>query len=330
MTSLYNKRVKALFQGIGILIFIVILIRIDLSQVLKSFAAIKPYEFLVILLILATFTLVKGLRWRLLVAGQGMTVPVTHSFAIYASGLFLGGITPGKIGDFIKSLYLVNRGFSLGKATFSSLADRLFDLICLVLFGYIGLIFFPGIFKNQILMGTLAVAITFVIIFLLLWKREIILKIIKLLTSLILPSSIAYKTDETVSEILRAFESITKKSLFLTVVMTLIGWGLHFLTFIFFAKVLTIDTSIQVIVVTVSVAIFTALIPVSISGLGTRELVIIFIFNRIGLSREAAVAFSFSFILVILIQSAIGMICWLTGPFNRKYIKDAYREGISD
>ncbi|MDZ7859563.1 MAG: lysylphosphatidylglycerol synthase transmembrane domain-containing protein [Candidatus Krumholzibacteriota bacterium] len=316
--SLRSKKTRIIFQVLGIILFIYILIRVDLSAVLKSFTKIKPLEVGIILIILVTFTFIKGLRWKILLAGQGKSVSMLRSFSVYSAGLYLGVITPGRVGDFIKSLYLINRGFSFGKALFSSLVDRIFDLIFLVLIGYISFMFFPGIFKNQILVSTLILIFTIIAVLVFFWRRDILFRIAKNFTSLILPSTLGSKMDQIISEVLDEFETLSLSSIIGIILLTFGAWALHYLTFIVFANILSIEMSVSVLIVTVSAAIFTALIPVSISGLGTRELVLIFIFNRIGLTREAAVAFSFSFIIVYIIQSTIGMICWLTGPFHSR------------
>ena len=316
VNSLRSKKVRIAFQLLGLLLFIVILIRVDLSEVLQYFGYLDFTDGLIILAVLVTFTFVKGLRWRLLVSGQGLEISRFRAFSIYSAGLYLGIVTPGRVGDFIKSLYLINRGYPAGKSIFSSLVDRMLDLIFLVVIGYISLLFFPGIFRNQYLLSTLILVLTLMIAILLFWRRDLVSKAAKKFTSIIFPSKIVDKTDKAITDVLGEFETLDKVSSAGVLLLTVAGWILHFFTFIYFVRILSIDISIPLLIASVSAAIFTAILPVSLFGLGTRELVLIVIFGSIGLSREAAVAFSFSFILVYIVQSVIGMICWLTGPFH--------------
>lgn len=314
--SLRSKKIRIAFQLLGLMLFIVILIRVDLPEVLRFFTRLDLVDGLIILAILMTFTFVKGLRWRLLVRGQGLEISPFRAFSIYSAGLYLGIVTPGRVGDFIKSLYLINRGYPAGKSIFSSIVDRMLDLVFLVVIGYVSLLFFPGIFRNQYLLSTLILVITAAITILLFWRRDLVIKGVKKFTSLIFPSRIVERTDRTISDVLGEFDTLERASTAGILLLTVAGWILHFTTFIYFARTLSIDTTIPLLIASVSAAIFTAILPISMFGLGTRELVLIVIFGSIGLSREAAVAFSFSFILVYIVQSVVGMICWLTGPFH--------------
>jgi hypothetical protein len=73
----------------------------------------------------------------------------------------------------------------------------------------------------------------------------------------------------------------------------------------------------------ISAAIFVGLIPISISGIGTRDFVLIMIFSRVGLTEEQAVTFSLTFIGVYIIIGLAGLVCWLSAPFNLSRIDNA-------
>jgi uncharacterized protein (TIRG00374 family) len=314
--SLRDKKVRIIFQILGVFLFIVILVRVELSEVLRYFSSFDILDGLIILAILIIFTFVKGLRWRLLVSRQGLDISRFRAFSIYSAGIYLGIVTPGRVGNFIKSLYLINRGYSAGKSIFSSLVDRMFDMIFLVIIGYVSLLFFPGILRNQYLLSTLILAFTAVIAVLFFWRRDLLSIAASKITSMIFPARIVEKTDRAISDVLGEFETLDKATIAKALLLTFTSWVLNYVTFFSFARILSIDISIPFMVASVSAVIFTGLLPISLFGLGTRELVLIVIFNSIGLSREAAVAFSFCFILVHIVQSVIGMICWLTGPFH--------------
>lgn len=100
--------------------------------------------------------------------------------------------------------------------------------------------------------------------------------------------------------------------------LTFAAWVLHYSFFIMASRALGMDIPIAVLAGSISASIFVSLLPISLLGLGTRDMVLILIFSRYGLSREAAVSFSFTFVLVYLIMGVIGLICWLTAPFDLK------------
>lgn len=320
-----GRKIRILFQILGALLFILILVRVDLSEVLAHFANLTLADGCILAAILMSFTFVKGLRWRLIVSRQGLRMSPARAFIIYSASLYLGAVTPGRVGDFIKSLYLINRGLSAGKSIFSCLVDRMFDIIFLVIIGYTSLLFFPGLFKDQYLISTAVLIVTAIVVVYLFWKRAIVSKVLNKFASAVFPSRLIEKSDRAVADLLGEFDTLDKSTAAGILFYTILAWILHYTTFIYFAHILSIDISVPLLIVIVSAAIFTALIPVSLSGLGTRELVMIVIFTNIGQTREAAVAFSFSFILVYIVQSVIGMICWLAGPLHSGSLKKTDR-----
>jgi uncharacterized protein (TIRG00374 family) len=316
MKLLSTRWVRILFQALGVALFIIILTRVDVREIARSYRRIGPFHAVFGVTLLFLLTLLKADRWKKIVAAQGTNVPLGRAFKIYAASLFLGVVTPGHVGDFAKSLYLVNAGLSAGRALFSSFVDRFFDIIFLAVIGCVSLLFFPGIFRNQLLVSFLLLALVIVAIAAFFLRRDILQRLMKRFVSGMPGSAFRTNIDRVITEGLGEFGTLRLREVALVTVLTLFAWIAHYLFFIVWANALVPAASPAVIVLCVSVAIFTALLPVSISGLGTRDLVLILLFSRVGLSREAAVTFSSSFILVYLIQGLTGLVCWLTAPFR--------------
>lgn len=313
-----KKILRTVFQIAGIALFIVILSKVDLRSVRDSFSDLSIIHMAGTVLILLSFTLVKAMRWRTIVKMQGGEVTPVRAFAIYSSALYMGFLTPGRLGDFIKSIYLMRSGMSVGKAVYSSVADRLFDLGFLAVIGFASLVSFPGIFNNQIIFSgvlLVSVAAVFVVLF---WRRDLLKRIAGKFLSGAPKGSFRGNIDKIIEETVGEFSTLKPSGLAQVILLSAIAWVLHFGVFILLADGIGTGASVHVLIVSVAVAIFTALIPVSLSGLGTRELVLVMVFSRVGLSKEAAVTFSLSFILVYLIQGVTGLVCWLVAPLEKK------------
>lgn len=323
MKLLSTKWVKILFQALGVVLFIIILTRVDVREIARSYRRMSLLHGALGIVLLFLLTLIKAFRWKKIVAAQGRAVPLGRAFRIYAASLYLGVVTPGHIGDFAKSLYLTNAGLSAGKALFSSVIDRVFDIVFLVVIGYASLLFFPGIFKNQLVVSSLLLGIVLLAIAAFVWRRDILLRFMKRFVSGMPGSSFRAHVDRIITEGLGELEMLNRGAVAFLTLLTVFAWAVHYLFFVVFADALMLGVSIPVVIVCVSAAVFTALLPVSLSGLGTRDLVLILIFGKVGLSREAAVTFSFSFIFVYLIQGLTGLICWLTAPFDFKQASEA-------
>lgn len=311
-----KKILKPAFQLAGIILFIVILSRVDLWEVGSSFSRLGPAHAAGAIAILLLFTLTKAERWRTILGMQGKKITIGRAFSVYSASLYLGFLTPGRVGDFIKSIFLMSAGMPAGKAFYSSLLDRLFDLLFLVVIGYVSFLSFPGIFRNQLLMSSLILAVVISIAMALFWRRDILRKIASRFVSGAAPGSVRDNIERVINDLIGEFDTLSRRGIVKIILLTMAAWILHYGVFVLLADGLGTGASVHILVVSVSAAIFTALIPVSLSGLGTRDIVLILIFSRVGLTREAAVTFSLSFILVYLVQGVVGLICWLVAPFE--------------
>jgi len=318
MRNLGNKWIRVLFQAAGIALFVVILTRVDLGAIWRSYRHIEPGHVAAALVLPLLLTLIKSGRWQRIVARQNVTVPLPLAFRIYASALYLGLVTPGRIGDFAKSLYLTGQGMSAGKAIFSSLADRLFDIVFLVVAGYVSLLLLPGIFKNQLLMSSVLLGLVVLAVVGLFCRRELLKRFVRAFISRMPHRGIRESLDRVITESIGDFGLLTPRAVGAATLLTILAWACHYSCFILFARGLRIEASLHILIVSVSAAVFVSLLPVSLSGLGTRDLVLILIFRGAGLTREAAVTFSFSFILVYLMQGLVGLLCWMSVPFDSK------------
>jgi hypothetical protein len=308
---------------LGVALFAVILTRVDLGKIWIAYRHIKLSHAISGIALLFALTLLKSLRWRRIVSTQRVEVPVSMAFRLYAASLYLGVVTPGHIGDFAKSFYLMGRGMTAGKAIFSSLADRLFDIVFLAVIGYASLLFFPGIFTDQLLMSSVLLALVATTVAALMCRREFLKRFVRKFLSGMPNWGIRASIDRIATESIGEFGLLGIRTSTIAALLTLAAWMAHYLFFIIFAKALGLGASIPVLIVSVSAAVFVALIPVSLSGLGTRDLALILIFSRAGLTREAAVTFSFAFILVYIIQGFTGLLCWMSVPLNARKAPEA-------
>lgn len=313
---LRSRWLKLLVQALGVALFAVILARVDLGEIGRAYRHIRPAPALAGIALLFALTLLKAQRWRGIVRAQGREVGLGRAFRIYAASLYLGVVTPGHVGDFAKTLYLANRGLPVGRALMSSVADRLFDLVALAVFGFASLLLAPGIFENQLLVSSIVAAAAALAVAGFFLRRDILTRLVRGMVAAFPRGRMREGLDRAVTEGLGDFSVVRGRVLAGVVVLTIAAWAAHYLFFVIFARALGLEAGALFIVVCVSAAVFASLVPISISGLGTRDLVLIIMFARAGFSREAAVTFSFSFILVYLVQGITGLACWLTAPFD--------------
>jgi hypothetical protein len=57
-------------------------------------------------------------------------------------------------------------------------------------------------------------------------------------------------------------------------------------------------------------------LPISIAGLGTRDLALIYVFEALGLPVSDALTFSIPFLYILISGLVIGFACWLKVPIE--------------
>jgi len=118
-------------KGIGILLFGFILLKLDLRELATNFAKASPASVLLTLLLFLPIYALKCFRWHVLVRAAGANVSLRDSVQLYMSGLFLGIITPGKMGEALKIPVLRTQGLSMQDAVGITAIDRLLDVAIL-------------------------------------------------------------------------------------------------------------------------------------------------------------------------------------------------------
>src|SRR3989338_1097834 len=132
---------KTYYRLTGIIILIFILTRIDYRLMAAQLSRINILFFLLINALLFPAIFFKALRWNYLLKTQGIEYPFKNALTSYLGAIFVGIITPGRVGECTKAVYLKNeKDVPATKSLSSIFLDRIFDLYFLVLIGGIGIL----------------------------------------------------------------------------------------------------------------------------------------------------------------------------------------------
>jgi uncharacterized protein (TIRG00374 family) len=92
---------------------------------------------------------------------------------------------------------------------------------------------------------------------------------------------------------------------------------------------LGVDISIQVILVVIPLAFMAAALPISIGGMGVRELATVGLLMRFGIVESDAAAIALMYIPVLLLASLPGLYIYLSQSSNRTLLKEAEESRIN-
>ena len=118
---------------LGALVFAGLSLYADLAALRENLSAFRWEAFAIALGLASGNYVLRYLRWQYYLRRIGVEVPHGESALVFLSG-FVMSVTPGKLGEVFKSLLLYeSRGVSIAKTAPVVFAERLTDLIALVL-----------------------------------------------------------------------------------------------------------------------------------------------------------------------------------------------------
>jgi uncharacterized protein (TIRG00374 family) len=307
------------FRLIGLAILIVILLQLDLRATLATVAEVR-WGFL--LLALAADPLqfgLKSLRWQKLLQMQGIRYPAGDAFLAFMAGLFLGLVTPGRVGEMGKALYLKqDQDLPVSEGLANVLMDRLFDLYTISILGTVGLIrvrLLPTWTLALIAAGTVSA----LLMPLALLSKRLAGWGIMIMGQLPLVRVYQDRVSTATSRFQNGLRPLLSPALVMPLLLTALAYTVFFSQAWLLSQALALDIGIAYLAVCLSVAGIITLLPISFSGLGTRDAILILLFAPLGLIAEQAVAYSTLFFLTFYVGGGImGAIAWQIKPLAKR------------
>jgi len=259
--------------------------------------------------------MIKVYRWNYLMKKQNINYSFKDSFLMYGTGMYIGIITPGRLGELSKIAFL-KKNNSLGKSTVSVVVDRLTDLIFLLFFGYFGFFLFFSLFKNLILILTLILVFSLILLITFL-KTNIIKFLLKKMLNLIIPAKYQKSWKINFQDFINELKIYKLKNYLFIFLITAFSWFIYYFQTYLLAKSIGINNlSFLFISIAVTIAGLVTLLPISILGIGTRDVTLIGLFNAFSINQETTVSFSFLILLIGILTGLACSICWLIKPIQ--------------
>jgi uncharacterized protein (TIRG00374 family) len=305
---------------IGPLLLLVFLWRTDLTLVGASLRQLDWTPLAWSLALFPLFVIVKSWRWVLIMRELGIAPPsLAETATLYTIGLYVGGITPGQSGDFIKAWYLRDRGQPLAAALFSIVVDRLFDFVVMAVLAIAGLAAFAAVFppamQAPLAGGTLVfAALVFALTPVLAARgaRERMFAIVLPLVPERMRPAVAGWRDQ-----LRGL-SLRPALLGWLMLASLASAGSTVLRIwlLFAALSLGAVPPLAIIGATALISILQAL-PISFAGVGVRDAILIAVLGYYGYPAELAISLSALFLLLNIEHILLGFLVSLRHPIGR-------------
>jgi len=307
--------------GLGLLV--VLIVRLDLAQV---WSVLRTADIALIMLAVAgvlPLIWVKTVRWQGILRAQAVRLAIWPALLAYFSSLFVGFLTPGRLGEFIKAIH-VNRDcdISLTQAFSSVLADRLFDLYILLGVGSAGLLTLALEDTEMLaLVGLVLLLTTPLVLFLNNTSFDWFQRIGQRFGT---PGRKLFAVDGLLVDMRAGLRRLTFKWLVWAVILTVLAYGIFFGQCYLLAQSLDLEIGFIPVMFAVAYGSLITLVPISISGLGTREAAMIAYLNSAGVNAEAALSFSLLvFVTFYVAGGLVGAVAWWIKPVPFTRLQDA-------
>jgi len=226
--------------------------------------------------------IVKGIRWRILLHNYDIDITFRDSTNMYAIGMVLSAVTPGRVGDLVKIVLLIKKGCSAAKAIASNILDRLIDVGFFFIAGYGGMWYFSKSFASQLNITNIIFLIVLVLGVVIALKRYLIKK----LALKLVPTQYHSVAIDSWNEIVNSLLRNRTRWIFGLPLWTIVFWTVQFFAQYLCVKALRIDVSFIYFSACAVVGMVSSLLPITVAGVGTRDATYILLLGQIGIAQQ--------------------------------------------
>jgi len=305
---------KFFIKIIGPILFFYILSRVDFRELGPALKNIDPIYFVLALVFWFFHLVLRSFKWKILVNSLGEKVPFPNIFSMFTQSVFWGLVTPGRLGEFSRASYLTRTSnLPLRKSFWTVIMDRIIDLLVAAFVSLIAVLVLIYLMKVEV---PLAVSLFLLAVFLLsvyfLAKKKQSENILKFFLRVILPGLFRDKTQGMVEEFFEDSKKIT-----VSFFAKLFAFELFYYLFIafalfFLALSLGFDIPLWYLFLIDPFISLVAILPISILGLGTRELSYAFLLAPLGIGFSQSVIFSLFVLFFNVLIGLLGLFLYLT------------------
>jgi len=298
---------KKLLPVFGIVLLVYVLWRFDVGKILSVFATLNPLYGALCFLGMPVIMLIVTVEWQMVLKRQCIHVSFVYSLKNFFIGFFYGFITPGGFGAYLRALYLKHESKApLPKCVSNIITFNTLDYISLFLLGSIGGLFLLG--RNPYLLVLILILLFSAIALLVFFLRQ---KASKHLFERLLRTQIFQFIQRYMDDSIESFyeDLPTFRSLLLPFLVSFFSWFVFFTELYFIAQLFNIHVPYVTFIFMVAIAATIATIPISLYGLGTRDVTLVALLSLYNIPPENSVSFTlFWFVIFWVTPSIIGAV----------------------
>lgn len=222
--------------------------------------------------------LARFVRWSYFMSALGYKLPILQNLEIYLAGFALT-LSPGKVGEMTRSVYLLNYGVLLSHSIASFVSERILDLVVIAALASLTIFIVPD---NSLWMLSSICCIVLVILFF----HSSLIDWLTIKISKSLFAEIALKIASSVRFLL------SRRQLSVPILCGLIAWAAQGLSLYFVANSMNYDLPIYLAVGIYSLSILAGAVSFIPGGIGATEIAMMLLLSYVGLDQVDALTVS--------------------------------------
>lgn len=305
---------RTLLRLVGPILLVVVLARVkDRGAVMNAVKAALGWQLAVALALNFAITHVKVLRWNVLLRARGIAYPMKRAWLCFLATSYVGLLTPGRVGDVLRVHYLRHDlGVSYAEGLASIVVDRVCDLYVLAAFVALAIVRFRDVFADELAIVTWVTMALTVLGPLLLFIPGLAEPVAKRIYSKLARGAGA---EEGFTSFLTALRASVGKVLVVAIPLTVLAFCINYLQGFLLAQAMGMKISFYDVGCLLAIASLLGLLPISVSGLGVRELLYSLAFPLLGYTASDGVGFGLVvFAVLYLCVVLMGFVGWQLAP----------------
>lgn len=308
-----HPRFRLAMRLLGPLLIVWVMWRFaDLGLLVDTFAQAAAWPLVAAVLLDAVVVHAKLWRWRYLLRSVDVPLSVGSAYRAYLPSLFLGLVTPGRVGDALRIQYLKRDhsvGYSDGLAV--SIVDRLCDVYVLLAFVALGIVHLANVISAPLARTAWIAVVVVALAPAFLFVRGVAEPAAQWLYGRFADG----ESHEGLSVFFTALRRQLGPSLVVPVVLTVVAFVTNYVQAWLVTRALGIDLTFIDVAALLAISSLLSLLPISISGIGVRESFFALIFPAFGLVETLGIAFGLGVFGVIYVPALLaGFIAWVAWP----------------
>jgi len=278
------KKRKRLIIGIGtILLLIFMLFFVDFLQFIQNLITVGFFGLIIFVITYTIAFILRAYKLKLIFKGLNLSINYSTSYFSTGASFVINDLTPGKLGDFAKIFMIKDEeNITLSESVAAIAIERILDLILLFIISCFALIYlyisnFSGATSGQILgqniqfylaIGAIIIIGILVLLFLLLYKTEFIINILKKISP-----KLAHYVGLFVIEFKEGMKKFKdhKRELIYIILLGFPTWIIDASIVIIFFYILGYQLNIFLMILAIILTFFSKTFPITPGGWGISE-----------------------------------------------------------